>query len=88
MRNRATEFLDRWELEHVTYVAIPEREETARRLALQCREDAARAGITEQELEEAVEGDLVGNMVTALDAVTFRQLARDQWADDGESAGS
>jgi hypothetical protein len=87
VRNRATEFVDRWELEHVTHVAIPEREKTAQRLALRCREDAARAGISEQELEEAVEGDLVANMVAALDAAAFRQLARDQWADAGGDAG-
>jgi len=87
VRNRATEFVDRWELEHVSYVAIPKREETARQLALQCREDAAKAGISGQELDEAVEGDLVANMVAALDAIAFQQLARDQWADEGGDAG-
>jgi hypothetical protein len=78
--NRAKEFVDRWELAHVKSVPRPKKEAEAQRLASQCREDAVRAGISQQDLEEAVDGDLVGNMSRALDAVTLRQLARDQWA--------
>jgi hypothetical protein len=57
------------------------REEQARRLALQCREEAAKAGISQQDLEAAVEGNLIGNMLQALDAAEFRQMYRDQVAD-------
>jgi len=41
-------------------VARSNREEEARRLALQCREDAAKAEISSQDLEAAVEGNLIG----------------------------
>jgi len=87
VRNRATEFIDRWEIEHVTTVATPNRAAAAQKLASQCRQDAARAGISEQELEDAVGGDSLGNMVQALDAAVFRQLARDQWADEEKDTG-
>ncbi len=57
------------------------RQDQARRLALQCREDAAKAGISSQDLEAAAEGILIGNMLQALDAAEFRQMYRDQLAD-------
>ena len=47
-------------MEHITVVARSNREEEARRLALQCREDAAKAEISSQDLEAAVEGNLIG----------------------------
>jgi hypothetical protein len=53
-------------------------------LALQCREDAAKAGISSQDLEAAAEGNLIGNMLQALEAAEFRQLYRDQLADQEE----
>ena len=56
------------------------RDEQARRLALQCREDAAKAGISRQDLEAAAEGNLIGNMLQALDSAEFRQMYRDQVA--------
>jgi hypothetical protein len=70
---RAKEFLDYWEAEHVEVVADSEKAQEAKRLALQCRQDAIRAGIADQDLEDAVEGDLVGNMLQALDALAFRE---------------
>ena len=88
MRNRATEFLDRWEFQHVTVVPPAKRAEEAQRLALKCREDAAAAGINGEDLEAAVGGDLVGNMVQALGAAAFRELAREQWADEDRDADS
>ena len=88
MSNRATKFVDRWECEHVSIVAQSERAAEAQRLALQCREDAVRVGISEQDLEDAVGGDLISNMAHALDAAAFRQLARDQWADEERDAES
>jgi hypothetical protein len=41
-------------------------------LALRCREDAAKAGISSQDLEAAAEGNLIGNMLQALDDAEFR----------------
>jgi len=82
MSNRATEFLERWEFEHIEVVPPSERAEQAQRLALQCRKDAAKAGISGHDLQAAREGDLVGNMIRALDAAALRQMAAEQWADE------
>ena len=48
-----------------------DREGQAQRLALRCREDAAKAGISSQDLEVAADGNLIGNMLQALDAAEF-----------------
>ena len=61
-----------------------DREDQASRLALRCREDAAKTGIASQDLEAAAEGNLIGNMLQALDAAEFRQMYRDQMADQEE----
>jgi hypothetical protein len=76
MSDRAKEFVDHWESEHVEAVADPEKATEAERLALQCREDALRAGIAEQDLEDAVGGDLIGNMLQALHAALLRDLEK------------
>jgi len=76
------EFVDHWEREHVRPVTPPKRADEARRLALQCRQDAAKAGINDQDLDAAVDGDLIANMVHALDAASLRQMAKEQWAGD------
>ena len=60
------------------------REDQARGLALRCREDAAKAGISSQDLEAAAEGNLIGNMLQALDAAEFRKMYRDQLAEQEE----
>jgi hypothetical protein len=65
-------------------VARSDREDQARRLALRCREDAPRAGISSQDLEAAAEGNLIGNILQALDDVEFRRMYRDQVADQEE----
>jgi hypothetical protein len=80
MSDLAKKFLAKWEFEHIEVVARSVREEQARRLALRCREDAAKAGISSQDLEAAAEGNLIGNMLQALDAAEFRQMYRDQVA--------
>jgi hypothetical protein len=80
MSDQAKKFLAKWEFEHIKVVARSDREEQAPRLAFQCREDAAEAGISGQDLEAAVEGSLIGNMLQALDAAEFRQMYRDQVA--------
>jgi hypothetical protein len=84
MSEQAEKFLAQWEFEHIAdsdIVARADREDQARRLALRCREDAAKAGISSQDLEAAAEGNLIGNMLQALDAAEFRQMYRDQLAD-------
>jgi hypothetical protein len=81
MSDQAKKFLAQWELEHIEVVPRSDREEQARRLALQCRQDAVNAGVSDQDLEAVVEGNLIGNMLQALDAAEFRQLYRDQSAD-------
>ena len=84
MSEQAEKFLAQWEIEHVEMVARSDREDQARRLALRCREDAARAGISSQDLEAAADGNLIGNMLQALDDVEFRRMYRDQVADQEE----
>jgi hypothetical protein len=81
MTDQAKKFLAQWQFEHITVVARSNREDQARRLALQCREDAAKAGISDQHLEAAVDGNLIGNMLQALDDAEFQQMYRDQLAD-------
>jgi hypothetical protein len=81
---QADKFLAQWEIEHINMVARSDRENQAQRLALRCREDAARAGISSQDLEAAAEGNLIGNMLQALDDAEFRQMYRDQLAGKAE----
>jgi hypothetical protein len=80
MSDLAKKFLAKWEFEHIEVVARSVRDEQARRLALQCREDATKAGISKQDLEAAADGNLIGNMLQALDSAEFRQMYRDQVA--------
>jgi hypothetical protein len=84
MSEQAEKFLAQWEIEHIKVVARSNREDQARRSALRCREDAARVGISSQDLEAAAEGNLIGNMLQALDEVEFRQTYRDQVAEQEE----
>ena len=72
MSEQAEKFLAQWETEHVKMVPRSDREDQARRLALRCREDAAKAGISSHDLEAAAEGNLIGNMLQALDDAEFR----------------
>jgi hypothetical protein len=76
MSDRAREFIDHWESEHVEAVADPDTAREAERLASLCRRDALRAGISEQDLEDAVGGDLIGNMLQALEAAALRKLEK------------
>jgi hypothetical protein len=72
MSHRAREFIDHWESEHVEAVPDAEKTREAERLAAMCREDAIRGGISVEDLEAAVGGDLVRNMREALEAVVNR----------------
>jgi len=84
MSEQAEKFLAQWQIEHVKTVARSDRKYEAERLALRCLEDAARAGISSLDLEAAAEGDLIGNMFQALDDAEFRQMYRDQVAEQEE----
>ena len=72
MSEQAEKFLAQWEIEHIKIVARSDREDQARHLALRCQEDAAKAGISSQDLEAAAEGNLISNMLQALDDAEFR----------------
>jgi hypothetical protein len=67
MSDRAVEFLDRWEADHVEAVPFEKRDNEAIRLAEQCRQDALRAGISLVYLEKAANGNLVRNMLDAIE---------------------
>jgi len=84
MSEQAEKFLAQWEIWHLKKVARSDREDEAGRLALLCLEDAAKAGISSQDLEAAAEGNLIGNMLQALDDAEFRQIYRDQLAGQEE----
>ena len=73
MTDRAEEFLDRWEAENVDAVPASNKAAEAERLAKLCLEDAARAGIAEQDLKDASGGDLVSNMLRALEDAASRE---------------
>jgi hypothetical protein len=63
---RALEFLDRWEADHVEAVPSSQWGSEAARLADICREDAIRAGVSLVDLQRAARGNLVQNMLDAL----------------------
>jgi hypothetical protein len=84
MSEQAQKFLAQWETEHIKVVSRSDREDEARRLVLRCREDASKAGISNQALEAAAEGNLIGNMLQALDDAEFRRMYRDQVAEQEE----
>jgi hypothetical protein len=66
MTDRAAEFLDYWQSEHVNPVPLAERQAEAERLATECLEDAKRGGINEHDLEAAANGNLIDDMLAAL----------------------
>jgi hypothetical protein len=68
VNDRAIEFLDHWEAEHVEVVPAQQRGSEAVRLAELCRDDATRAGIALVDLQRAANGNLVQNMLDALQA--------------------
>jgi hypothetical protein len=54
MSDRAREFIDHWESEHVEAVSDAEKGREAERLATMCREDAIRAGISVEDSYQSV----------------------------------
>ena len=66
--DRALEFFDRWEADHVEAVSSNWWGSEAVRLADMCREDAIRAGVSLVDLQRVVKGNLVQNMLDALRA--------------------
>ena len=73
MTDRALEFLDYWEAEHVEAVPPRDKGREAVRLADACREDAIRAGISLVDLQRAAKGNLVQSMLEALEAASKRK---------------
>jgi hypothetical protein len=61
--------LGHWEAEHVQPVPLRDREQEARQLAVLCLDDALRVGISEEDLRAAAGGDLVNNMLQALNEI-------------------
>jgi hypothetical protein len=78
MKLCARPFLAQWVFEHIKPVARANREEQARLLAEKCRDDAAKVGINKWALEIVAGGDLVRNMIGALNEAEFKQICRDQ----------
>jgi hypothetical protein len=66
-------FLLRWVAENVEVVPLQRREEELVRLAARCIVDAAKQDLSEKELEEAAEGDLVSYMFAALEEATQKE---------------
>jgi hypothetical protein len=73
MTDRAVEFLDRWEADHIQVTPQSQWGYEAARLAEMCLEDAIRAGISTVELQRAAKGNLIQNMLDALEAVSLRE---------------
>ena len=59
MANRAREFLNRWEREHVGVVPEERKLRVVVQLVMKCREDAVAAGIPAEELRTAASQDLI-----------------------------
>lgn len=76
LSDRAKEFLDHWEAEHVNAVPNAQKRNEAERLVKSCLADANRAGIIEQDLEEAADGNLFDNMLKALQFAERQQTKR------------
>jgi hypothetical protein len=72
--DRALEFLDRWEADHVEALPSLLKGAEAARLADLCREDAMRAGIAIFDLERAAKGSLVRSMLDALEAASRQEF--------------
>jgi hypothetical protein len=76
MSDRAVEFLDRWEADHVEVTPRNQWGREAARLAEMCREDAIRAGMSAVELQRAAKGNLIKNMLDALEAAALREVEK------------
>jgi len=66
MSERARQFLDKWEADHIAAVPDVQRLREAVLLATQCRKDAVEAGIPPDEIRAAVRGDLIRHMLAVL----------------------
>jgi hypothetical protein len=88
MSEIALVFLERWTIENVSAVPDDRLDAEAERLAAACAEDAAKEGITEEELGEASsdasEGDdLIAYMAKAIEKVALEEL--DELEDEDEA---
>lgn len=67
MSDRAQAFLVNWLSEHARPLPLTRRVAEAVRLASACRKDATAASIPQQEIRDASGGDLILQMLRALD---------------------
>ncbi len=78
MSDRANEFLKTWVTANVSTVSAEDQPTTAESLVASCIADAAKIGITEEELQDAsseiFEGDLISYMSGAIDAAALADL--------------
>ena len=84
MANRAREFLNRWEREHVGVVPEDRKLRVVVQLVMKCREDAVAAGIPAEELRTAASQDLIRDMLAAIAAANgktspARNAERNLW---------
>ena len=83
MANRAREFLNRWEREHVGVVPEERKLRMVVQLVMKCREDAVTAGIPAEELRTAASQDLIRDMLAAIAAANgtspARKVERNLW---------
>jgi hypothetical protein len=66
MSDRAHQFLNDWFGNHIGPLPAVERLAASVRLAVKCRQDATAAGISLQEIRDAVGGDLIRKILQAL----------------------
>jgi len=77
MSERAREFLDRWESDNVKDIPHTRRLQQVAGLAIQCRQDAIRVGITAEQLRAAAKGDLIRDLWAASVAANENNLNKE-----------
>jgi hypothetical protein len=82
MSEQAKSFLLKWVENNVHTVAFPEHHKEAERLARRCIVDAEQEGVSESQLEDVAEGDVISYMVMALDRATMAEI--DKLAANGD----
>jgi hypothetical protein len=92
MNDRAGEFLRGWFAQHIRALPPVQRLAEAVRLATGCRKDAVAAGIDLQDIRDAADGDLIRNILQALDAAARlaeeAPLAPEQMSETTETTSS
>jgi hypothetical protein len=86
MSNRAQEFLNRWEQEHVGAVPDDRKLREVVQLTARCRRDAVAAGIAAEELRTAAAQGLIRHMLAAITAANENKPPEGE-ATEGEATG-